>query len=309
MRVLGKAKEYGSVVVYDTDDLLTDLYDGHRLQQTYIDLKLSEITKALYQNADVVCVTQSKFAERIKPYCNGILAVVQNAIDYSAPCWNAKRTFPKKPLRVGYAAGIHHLNDVQEFAGVPHMVNQKFGREKVIWDMYGHPPPGQPEKEQWQIDTWKKYRDTFMRGFKGHKNWNIHYALPPAEYGSIFANMDIGIAPLQMNSFNDSKSSVKIAECGRYKVPLICSDVGCYNETIVNWETGVLIPPDAGKTVWVKALTRLLKDDKLRKEMGENLHSITEQYFDINKVVDFRLELYQEAMKMFASKNKADAKV
>ena len=34
-RIVGKAKEFGKFVHFDTDDLLTDLYEGHRLYDTY----------------------------------------------------------------------------------------------------------------------------------------------------------------------------------------------------------------------------------------------------------------------------------
>jgi glycosyltransferase involved in cell wall biosynthesis len=99
-----------------------------------------------------------------------------------------------------------------------------------------------------------------------------------------------------MNNFNDSKSEIKVAECGRYKVPLIASDVGCYDETIINGKTGYLLSPSAPKSEWVKVLTKCIKDPAHVKEMGENLHKITEEYFDLNKVVSHRLKLYEEAM-------------
>ena len=34
-RIVGKGKEFGKLVHFDTDDLLTDLYEGHRLKDTY----------------------------------------------------------------------------------------------------------------------------------------------------------------------------------------------------------------------------------------------------------------------------------
>ena len=80
-------------VHYDTDDLLTNLYEGHRLYATYKEQKLSEITKWYYHNADIVTVTQRKFAERIAPYCQNTLAVIRNAIDYDLQNWN----HPKVP--------------------------------------------------------------------------------------------------------------------------------------------------------------------------------------------------------------------
>ena len=295
-RVIGKGKEFKKFVHFDTDDLLTELYDEHRLKKVYEEKGLSELTKHMYYSSDLVTVTQHKFAKRIEKFVSKCLAVVKNCIDYDLPCWNFPKKVGHKPIRIGWAGGIHHDPDVKEFASVPHLVNQKVGQENVWWDFYGHPPT--EDKDDWQVDVWKGYKRTLLSGFKGHKNWSIHNALPPDNYGGMYANMDIAIAPLQMNNFNDSKSDIKVAECGRYKVPLVASDVGCYNETIENWKTGYLIPPGASKIQWVKVLSRLVKEHKLRKAMGAALHEITEEDFSATKVIPMRLDLYEECFKM-----------
>lgn len=298
-RVLGLARKAGKFVHFDTDDLLTDLYEEHHLIDVYKNQGLSELTKQLYANSDLVTVTQTKFAERIKPYCSRILAVVKNAIDYNLPCWNAPKT-QAKVVRIGWAGGIHHNPDVKVFASVPHIVNQKVGRENIYWDFYGMPPPPQNQKERddWQNKVWDKYKAELLKGFKGQRNWNTHYAVGPHEYGVFYANMDVAIAPLKMNAFNDSKSDIKVAEAGRYKVPIVASNVGCYSDTIVNGKTGYLIDPDAPKTEWVRILSKVATDHRLRREMGENLHAITEQMFDINKVVKHRLDIYEQCFKV-----------
>jgi len=301
-RIVGKAKEFGKFVHFDTDDLLTDLYKGHRLYDTYKERNLEEITKFIYSNSDLVTVTQRKFAERIKPFCGGVLAIVKNAIDYHLPCWNVpKQPSPRKNMtRVGWAGGIHHEEDIKEFAGIPQLVNSRVGRENVHWGFYGAPQPNLDKdgnhKDEWQHDVWKNYKKIILSGFRGQPNWQIYNALSPDSYGGIYSQIDLAIAPLQMNAFNDSKSEIKVAECGRYKVPLIASDVGCYDETIVNGKTGYLLPANAPKSEWVKVLTKCIKNPKHVKEMGENLHKITEEYFDLNKVVKHRLELYQQSL-------------
>jgi glycosyltransferase involved in cell wall biosynthesis len=289
------AHKAGKFVHFDTDDLLTELYDEHHLVDVYKNQGLSELTKNLYYNSHLVTVTQVKFAERIKPFCRGILAVVKNAIDYRLPCWNQPKSV-SKAVRIGWAGGIHHNPDVKIFSAVPHLVNQKVGRENVWWDFYGMPPPVKDEKErkQWQNQVWNNYKAQLLNGFKGQKNWNTHFALGPHEYGVFYSNMDIAIAPLQMNAFNDSKSDIKVAEAGRYKVPLIASNVGCYSDTIRNGETGYLLDPDAPKSEWVRILSKVAKDHNHRREMGENLHRITEELFDVNKVAKHRLEIYKK---------------
>ena len=111
------------------------------MYDVYKNQKLDEITKACYHASDLVTVTQSHFAERIKPYCQKILAVIRNSIDYKLPCWNHKK-IETKFTRIGWAAGVHHRTDVMVFESIPHLVNQKVGRENVKWNFYGFPPPG-----------------------------------------------------------------------------------------------------------------------------------------------------------------------
>lgn len=291
-RVIGKTKEFGKIAWFDTDDLLTDLYKGHRLESVYKEGGLSESTKFIYNHSDIVTVTQRKFQERIKEFMGkGLLAVIKNAVDYSLPCWSAKKVLvPKNRFtRVGWAGGIHHEEDVKEFSTVPHLVNQRVGVERVRWDFYGRPPIDPKIGRDWQQDVWDNYEKTLLNGRA--KNFTINHALPTDGYGIMYAHMDIAIAPLQMNEFNDSKSDIKVAEAGRYSVPLVASNVGCYDETIFNGKTGFLVPPDAPKTEWVNTMTRIIKDRDLREEMGKNLHKITEEKFDLCKVVHERLDL------------------
>jgi len=302
-RIVGKSKEFGKFVHYDTDDLLTDLYEGHRLKQIYEEKGLVDTTKFVYNHSDLVTVTQRKFAKRIQQYCGGVLAVVKNAIDYDMESWNFTRQPPsrKRLVRIGWAGGIHHEEDVKEFAGIPHFVNQRIGAKNVEWHFFGKPPVGE-KKDEWQLDVWKNYQNILLHGFKGEKNWFVHEALPTHAYGVIFAHIDLAIAPLQMNDFNDSKSEIKVAECGRYKVPLIASNVGCYDETIINGKTGYLIDPKAPKSEWVKILCRVIRDKKHRESLGENLHEVTEKYFNLNKVVEQRLQLYMDVFELQGNK-------
>lgn len=307
-RICGIAKEHDCLFHYDTDDLLTNLYEGHRLENTYKEKGLSEITKFIYNKADLVTVTQRKFAERIKEFIGGTLAVVKNSIDYNLPAWNKPKTAPrkKKLTRIGWVGGIHHTEDLKEFAGIPHLVNGKTGRENVHWGFYGRPQQAKGQPKDWQQETWDDYQNLLLKGFKGARNWDVFQALPTHLYGMMYANIDVSIAPLQNNPFNDSKSEIKVAECGRYKIPLVASNVGCYDETIQNGVTGYLIDPDAPKTEWVRRLAYLCKNPQKRIEMGEALHELTEKYFNINNVVHNRLDLYEQVFQIMKERENAE---
>ena len=307
IRYVGLAKERGKFVWYDTDDLLTNIYDDHRLKGVYEQNNLQEITKAIYHHSDLVSVTQHKFAERIYPYCTANLVVLKNQIDYSLPAWNRPKQYiqtKRDRVKVGWVAGIHHEADIKEFARVPAFVNKRVGTNRIFWGMYGRPPVDpnwteeQKQKDKWQQDVWDNYVRTFKTGMTGKdNNVMVYNALPSTHYGMMYTNIDLSIAPLQNNEFNDSKSDIKVAECGRYKVPLVATDVGCYSDTIKNGETGYLISPDAPPSEWVRVLTKMAKDPLWVKEMGENLHQITERDFSLENNVHIRLDVLEHSMR------------
>ena len=297
--LMHRAATAGKLTHYDNDDLLTDLYGGHRLFDAYKDNNLAELTKNIYGFVDIVSVTQRKFAERISDHVGRALVIIKNAIDFNLPCWNEPKLKTRKGVtRVGWVGGIHHEEDVKEFPGVAMAVNSRAGAENVHWGWYGRPPmpineaTGQPEPD-WQQEVWVNYEKFLSRGIR-HRNFQVFGAMPAEHYGKMYTNIDVAIAPLQMNNFNDSKSEIKVAECGRYGIPLIASNVGCYDETIINGQTGYLISPDNPRKEWVSRLTKVIKDPKHRIEMGRNLQKIVNENFDINKNVYGRIKLYRE---------------
>ena len=296
IEIMRKAHELGKFTHFDTDDLLTNLYKGHRLYGVYEDQQLDEVTKYIYNNVDLVSVTQRKFAQRIAPFVNGALVVIKNAIDYRLPCWNSKKLpKPKKLTRVGWVGGIHHDVDIKHFSLIPYLVNQKVGPQKVHWGFYGKPqqPPGERD---WQWDVWEGYEQQVKKGLRGQSNYTIYPAMPPNTYGEMYRNIDVNIAVLDNNEFNDSKSEIKAMECGRYGIPLVATNVGCYDEIIVNGQTGYLIDPSNPKKEWVKALSKCINDPKHVQEMGMALKTLCDELYDINKIVGGRLALYRQMM-------------
>jgi glycosyltransferase involved in cell wall biosynthesis len=298
--LLKASKQRDKFFHYDTDDLLTGLYEGHRLVDVYKKNKLDELTKVLYANADLVSVTQRKFADRISSFVQNSLVVIKNAIDYNLPCWTIPKPRMKKkdPLKIGWVGGIHHEQDVKQIPIVAMGVNSKVGPENVRWGFYGRPvmpmENGVP-KPDWQQDVWDSYERILTKGTK-HRNWMVYNALPSHEYGRMFSNIDLAIAPLEWNEFNDSKSEIKAMECGRYGIPLVATDCGCYDEIIKNGETGYLISKNNPRQEWIRILSKCIKDKKHVEEMGRNLKQLTDERFDINNHIEARLGLYSHLM-------------
>jgi glycosyltransferase involved in cell wall biosynthesis len=79
-------------------------------------------------------------------------------------------------------------------------------------------------------------------------------------------DLDIAVAPLEDNFFNQCKSNLRLLEYGAMTWPVVCSDVYPYQTNN---------PPvfRCGHDIkeWVNALERLINDEELRVEMGSKL--------------------------------------
>jgi hypothetical protein len=49
----------------------------------------------------------------------------------------------------------------------------------------------------------------------------------------------------------------------------------------------------------------MIRDKKGREEMGANLKTVTDEFFDLNKVVKFRLDLYRQILNLEEIKNES----
>ena len=287
-------RENNKFIHYDTDDLLTNLYPGHRLEGVYKNQGLAQLTEILYHNADLVSVTQEKFAKRVAKFCRGALCIMKDAIDYDLPCWNLPRIpAPKKVCRIGWVGGIHHEQDVKQISKIALTVNSKVGPERVHWGFYGRPPMPPDTEPDWQQDVWDNYEKILTTGVK-HRNFGVFPAAPSHLYGAMYRSIDISIAPLEYNDFNDSKSEIKVMECGRYGVPLVATNCGCYDEVVKNGVNGYLISKDNPVAEWTKVLTKLIKDRKYTTKLGADLKLITDERFNINSHIGQRLNLYKK---------------
>ena len=110
----------------------------------------------------------------------------------------------KKP-RVGWAGGSSHLGDLELIADVV-----KDLANEVDWIFFGMCP--------------KKLRP-YVKEF--HSGVPIH--MYPQKLASL--DLDLAIAPLENNQFNDCKSNLRLLEYGACGFPVICSNARAFTET------------------------------------------------------------------------------
>lgn len=114
--------------------------------------------------------------------------------------------------------------------------------------------------------------------------------VPNSQVPEILNDFDVFCA----TSMLDSESfGVAVVEAMAMGVPVIASDVDGFKEVVADGKTGIIVP--RGDEVEIsQALERLVLDENLRNEFGENGRKRVEQLFDFQKNVDTMEKLYHE---------------
>jgi len=187
--------------VYELDDYLPNLpmKSAHRPHMP------KDIVKSLRRGLSYVdrfVVSTDVMAEAFADFHSDI-RVVKNRLD---PRWwgelpVSSRRVSTKP-RVGWAGGSSHTGDLEMIADV---VKELAG--EVEWVFFGMCP-----------EKLKPYVHEFHEGVAIE-----NYA---KELASL--NLDLALAPVEQNLFNECKSNLRLLEYGACGFPVICSDVRCY---------------------------------------------------------------------------------
>lgn len=117
----------------------------------------------------------------------------------------SERRVGAKP-RVGWAGGAGHTGDLELIADVV-----KELANEVEWVFFGMCP-----------DKLRPYIHEFHAGVFIH------------QYPSVLAglNLDLALAPLEQNLFNECKSNLRLLEYGACGYPVVCSDVRSYQDRL-----------------------------------------------------------------------------
>ncbi|HCF7560947.1 TPA: glycosyltransferase, partial [Pseudomonas aeruginosa] len=117
----------------------------------------------------------------------------------------AQRRRGERP-RVGWAGGSSHTGDLELIADVVREL-----ADEVDWVFFGMCPPS-------------------IRPFVRE----VHAGVPIERYPRALAalDLDLALAPVEQNLFNECKSNLRLLEYGACGFPVVCSDVRCYQDDL-----------------------------------------------------------------------------
>ncbi|MCQ6559729.1 glycosyltransferase [Paenibacillus mendelii] len=97
-------------------------------------------------------------------------------------------------------------------------------------------------------------------------------------------NWDIGIAPLNDNPFNRSKTNNKLREYGACRIPGIYSNSPVYAPWVTQGETGYLVKHT--EQDWFEGIKAMIENPTMRLRIRENAEASARQHFSLHTCID-----------------------
>jgi glycosyltransferase involved in cell wall biosynthesis len=257
-RLIRKARGNGSIVLFDTDDLLFDPSQWGRMRKPsdlhVVDCVLAKdearrFAKTIHLSDSCIVSTDYLAARVVALGCRAW--VVRNAFSLEMLSIS-ERALDERPdatgkFVIGYASGSRtHNRDFEEVAPALREILSRH-REAELW-IVGHlqlPP-------EWDTLSPRVRRVPFV---------------PWQELPRILSRFDVNIAPLESGDpFCNAKSEIKWMEAALVGTPTVASRTDAFEHAIEQGETGFLA---ASPDEWFEHLETLTRDPDLRRKMGE----------------------------------------
>jgi glycosyltransferase involved in cell wall biosynthesis len=141
-------------------------------------------------------------------------------------------------------------------------------------------------------EDFKKYESMMIN----RDNFIVHnYRIPYKEGAELFQGCSVVALP-----YIDASQSGVIPTAYGFKKPVVVTDVGAIPEIVDNGITGFIVPPKNPEAL-ADAIVKLLKDEKLRKQMGENAYKKLKRDLSWDNIAEKTIEVYKMAI---VAKNK-----
>ena len=190
--------------VFELDDLIHQI----PIKSMFHGVMPKDIVKSLRRalsTVDRFIVSTDALAEQFKGFHSDIRVVLNRLPEDWWGGLKSQRRVSRKP-RIGWGGGSSHRGDLELIADVVRDL-----ANDVEWVFLGMCP-----------DKLRPYVHEF------------HNGVPIEEYPQKLAslNLDLALAPLEDNTFNECKSNLRLLEYGACGFPVICTDMVCYQNDL-----------------------------------------------------------------------------
>ena len=126
---------------------------------------------------------------------------------------------------------------------------------------------------------------------KNKDSFEIHNCfIPDEEVAEFFQRSCVVVLP-----YTDGSQTGIIPIAYSFKKPVVVTDVGSIPEVVEDEKTGYVVPPRNPEAL-ADAIVKLLNDEKLREEMGENAYKKMKEELSWDKIAEKTIEVYKKAI-------------
>ena len=273
LQLLTDLHNNGVKVIMDIDDSW-ELPEHHTIRWRR-DLNYREWQECILNNmffADLFWVSTEEIKTKIKKlFPNKDVIVVRNALHLGEKMWNHKQPLWEKKdgkVHIGYVGGNTHYKDLDHIKPAIAKIN-KYHNKKIVWHQCGYDTVSEHGK---RVSAQIRY--IFTTNGKYYKNYVPHGGLPIDEYAHFYDGLDISIAPLHNNGFNECKSELKVLEAGQKKCAFIGEDIITYSRSQEHCDLELAHTTEQ----WYESIMHYVENRDELEEYKNDLHKQVKAY-------------------------------
>ena len=270
------ARKLGVATLYAYDDDLLFIPDGlGALTEYYRHPSVRRALQDLLREVDYVKTTTPALAKRSRAYAANVVDA-RAGFDFEQIAFERQRASKPKGVVIGFFGNPARLGDNPAVARALAQIATEF--EDVRFELFG-------SKDNTAVAAWASGANVTLIPW--------HSSTADAIRELLSRSWDIGLAPLEINEFNRSKTPAKYRVYGACAIAGIYTRIDPYADSVRDGETGLLVDNDTQS--WVAALRLLIKDSRLRERLGRGAYLDVRERFCLEVATDHWRELLRIA--------------
>jgi len=286
------ANKKGIYTIFDTDDLIGWVPPKHPQAKVTKKRDYQKMFKDTMRKVNQITYS-SPLMSNYKEYNKNATCLPNYLPDYFWEKPQLKND--SKQIRLGWAGGASHQEDLDFIAPIVEKVLKRHPEVKLVYTGGGGWSDGTPTSEI------RHGEDHFKDIPQAQKEYCMSCPVEiwPSRLNSM--RLDIAMAPLDDNVFARHKTHIKYFEYGINHWAGVYQKF-LYKDVVKHGETGFLATTPEE---WEKYIEKLIKDTKLRKEMGERAYKDVKDNHTFGGNIGEWLRVYREAGKLGQKGKKA----